>query len=384
MQFRRRRRDDLEIREHPTGSQPARDLAEELALARVVEVMNGETGNDEVELAERTEVVAQIVLQHPHPFVVAKPLARPGEHRRRRVEGDDFGHRRSRLEHERREPAVTAPEIGDSIDAHRQHLGQHRLSREPGASPPTRRRYSCAFPASPQPAPPVPPVVSASIARVLSNLRSGDHPRGDPGATFRLRYCRAVSASDDEALVEFASAKAWAAWLAENHSTSTGVWLKLAKKASGDVTVSYSDALDVALCYGWIDGRKAKLDERAWRQRFSPRTAQSKWSKLNRARVERLVETGAMKPPGLAEVQRAQADGRWKAAYDAASTATVPADLRRELKKHPEAAAFFATLDSRNRYAILYRIQDAKKPETRARRIEKFVAMLEAHEKIHP
>jgi uncharacterized protein YdeI (YjbR/CyaY-like superfamily) len=193
-----------------------------------------------------------------------------------------------------------------------------------------------------------------------------------------------VSASDDEAVVEFASAKAWAAWLAKNHAKSSGVWLKLAKKGSGDVTVSYSDALDVALCFGWIDGRKAKLDERSWRQRFCPRTAQSKWSKLNRIRVERLVETGAMKPAGLAEVQRAQADGRWDAAYDAQSTATVPPDLRRELKKHPEAAAFFDTLEARNRYAILYRIQDAKKPETRARRIEKFVAMLEAHEKIHP
>jgi uncharacterized protein YdeI (YjbR/CyaY-like superfamily) len=193
-----------------------------------------------------------------------------------------------------------------------------------------------------------------------------------------------VSASDDEAVVEFASAKAWAAWLAKNHAKSSGVWLKLAKKGSGDVTVSYSDALDVALCFGWIDGRKAKLDERFWRQRFCPRTAQSKWSKLNRIRVERLVETGAMKPAGLAEVQRAQADGRWDAAYDAQSTATVPPDLRRELKKHPEAAACFDTLEARNRYAILYRIQDAKKSETRARRIEKFVAMLEAHEKIHP
>jgi uncharacterized protein YdeI (YjbR/CyaY-like superfamily) len=193
-----------------------------------------------------------------------------------------------------------------------------------------------------------------------------------------------VSAADEEAAVEFASAKAWAAWLAKNHAKSRGVWLRLAKKGSGDVTVSYSDALDVALCYGWIDGRKAKLDERAWRQRFSPRTAQSKWSKLNRTRVERLVESGAMKPAGQAEVRRAQADGRWDTAYDAQSTATVPPDLRRELKKHPGVAAFFDTLDSRNRYAILYRIQDAKKPETRTRRIEKFVAMCRAQEKIYP
>jgi uncharacterized protein YdeI (YjbR/CyaY-like superfamily) len=193
-----------------------------------------------------------------------------------------------------------------------------------------------------------------------------------------------VSVSDDEAVVEFASAKAWASWLAKNHAKSSGVWLKLAKKGSAAASVSYSDALDVALCYGWIDGRKARLDEDFWRQRFSPRTAQSRWSKLNRDRVERLVASGAMQPAGLAEVQRARSDGRWDAAYDGQSTAAVPPDLRRELRKHPAASAFFDTLDSRNRYAILYRIQDAKKPETRARRIAKFVAMLEAHEKIHP
>ncbi|MDQ1478787.1 MAG: hypothetical protein QOE62_4016 [Actinomycetota bacterium] len=193
-----------------------------------------------------------------------------------------------------------------------------------------------------------------------------------------------MSVSDDEAVVEFASAKAWASWLAKNHAKSSGVWLKLAKKGSAAASVSYSDALDVALCYGWIDGRKARLDEDFWRQRFSPRTAQSRWSKLNRDRVERLVASGAMQPAGLAEVQRAQSDGRWDAAYDGQRTATTPPDLRRELTKHPAASAFFDTLDSRNRYAILYRIQDAKKPETRARRIEKFVAMLEARERIHP
>jgi uncharacterized protein YdeI (YjbR/CyaY-like superfamily) len=193
-----------------------------------------------------------------------------------------------------------------------------------------------------------------------------------------------VSVFDDEAVVEFASPTAWATWLARHHATSRGVWLKLAKKGAAAASVSYSDALDVALCYGWIDGRKARLDERFWRQRFSPRTPQSRWSKLNRDRVERLVASGTMKPAGLAEVRRAQSDGRWDAAYDGQRTAAVPPDLRRELGKHPAASAFFDTLDSRNRYAILYRIQDAKKPETRARRIEKFVTMLEAREKIHP
>jgi uncharacterized protein YdeI (YjbR/CyaY-like superfamily) len=185
-------------------------------------------------------------------------------------------------------------------------------------------------------------------------------------------------------VVAFADAKAWRTWLAKNYASSTGVWLQIAKKGTDVDSVSYSDALDVALCYGWIDGQKAKLDDDAWLQRFCPRTSRSKWSKLNRERVERLTATGKMKGPGVAEVERAKADGRWERAYDAASAATVPADLQRELDGHPVASKFFATLDSRNRYAILYRIQDAKKSETRARRIDKYVAMLDAHEKIHP
>jgi uncharacterized protein YdeI (YjbR/CyaY-like superfamily) len=185
-------------------------------------------------------------------------------------------------------------------------------------------------------------------------------------------------------VVAFADAKAWRTWLAKNYASSTGVWLQIAKKGTDVDSVSYSDALDVALCYGWIDGQKAKLDDDAWLQRFCPRTSRSKWSKLNRERVERLTATGKMKGPGVAEVERAKADGRWERAYDAASAATVPVDLQRELDRHPTASKFFATLDSRNRYAILYRIQDAKKSETRARRIDKYVAMLDAHEKIHP
>ena len=185
-------------------------------------------------------------------------------------------------------------------------------------------------------------------------------------------------------VVTFADAKSWRTWLAKNYASSPGVWLQIAKKGTDVESVSYSDALDVALCYGWIDGQKAKLDDDAWLQRFCPRTSRSKWSKLNRERVERLTATGKMKAPGVAEVERAKADGRWERAYDAASAATVPVDLQRELDRHPTASKFFATLDSRNRYAILYRIQDAKKSETRARRIDKYVAMLDAHEKIHP
>jgi uncharacterized protein YdeI (YjbR/CyaY-like superfamily) len=190
--------------------------------------------------------------------------------------------------------------------------------------------------------------------------------------------------SDPSPIVEFATPEAWAAWLARNHSKSTGVRIRIAKKGSGADSVTYSEALDVALAYGWIDGRKAKIDDRFWLQWFGPRTATSRWSKINRERVARLVAAGEMKPRGLAEVQRAQADGRWDAAYDSPSTATVPDDLAHALAQHPRAARFFETLESRNRYAILYRLQDAKKPETRARRLAQFVAMLEAGEKLHP
>ncbi len=160
--------------------------------------------------------------------------------------------------------------------------------------------------------------------------------------------------------------------------------IKIAKKASGIPTVTHAEALDVALCYGWIDGQRDSFDDQWFLQRFTPRRPRSNWSKVNCAKVERLIEEGRMQPPGLAEVERARADGRWAAAYDAPSTATVPDDLQRALDQSPAAAAFFATLNSQNRYAILYRIQDAKKPETRARRIEKFMAMLEDGTKIYP
>jgi uncharacterized protein YdeI (YjbR/CyaY-like superfamily) len=163
-----------------------------------------------------------------------------------------------------------------------------------------------------------------------------------------------------------------------------GCGLKFAKKNSGIESISHAEALDVALCYGWIDGQAAKFDDNYWLQRFTPRRPRSKWSKINREKVKQLMEKGEMKPAGLQEVERARADGRWDAAYEAQSKATVPDDLQRELEKNDLAREFFATLDSRNRYAILYRIQDAKKPETRARRIEKYVAMLGDHKTIYP
>jgi uncharacterized protein YdeI (YjbR/CyaY-like superfamily) len=188
----------------------------------------------------------------------------------------------------------------------------------------------------------------------------------------------------DLPVVSFASRDAWEAWLEAEHAGASSVWLKFAKKGSGIDSVSHADALEVALCYGWIDSQAAKLDDDYWLQRFTPRRSRSKWSRINRDKATELIANGRMKAAGLREVERAKADGRWDAAYEAQSTAAVPDDLQRELDRNDKARAFFATLDSRNRYAILYRIQDAKKPETRARRIEKYVAMLSRHEGIHP
>jgi uncharacterized protein YdeI (YjbR/CyaY-like superfamily) len=185
-------------------------------------------------------------------------------------------------------------------------------------------------------------------------------------------------------IMPFTSRKVWETWLEKHHTTSAGLWLKIAKKGSGIETISYAEALEVALCYGWIDGQKASFDEDYWLQKFTPRRPRSKWSKINRQKATELIERGEMKPAGLREVEWARSDGRWDAAYDAQSTATVPDDLRGELENNEVAREFFAALDSRNRYAILYQIQDAKRPETRARRIAKYVAMLSEQKKIYP
>ena len=162
------------------------------------------------------------------------------------------------------------------------------------------------------------------------------------------------------------------------------MWLKIAKKGSGIESVTYHQAVEVALCYGWIDGQVRKFDEHHYLQRFTPRRPRSRWSKVNREKVTKLIEGGEMKPAGLREVERARADGRLDAAYDSPSTATVPEDLRRELEKNEGARRFFSELDGRNRYAILYQIQEAKRPETRARRIARYVAMLAEREKPYP
>ena len=182
----------------------------------------------------------------------------------------------------------------------------------------------------------------------------------------------------------FATAAEWEAWLEHNHAQPEGVVIKIAKKDSGVESVRYPEVLESALCFGWIDGRRDALDERHFLQLFTPRRPRSRWSRINRDTVERLTAGGRMRPAGLKEVQRAKADGRWRAAYESQSRSTVPEDLQRELDARPGARAFFATLSSQNRYAILYRLQDAKRPDTRARRLAEFVAMLEAGETIHP
>jgi len=190
---------------------------------------------------------------------------------------------------------------------------------------------------------------------------------------------------DDPEIRPFESAGEWEAWLREHHETVTaGVWIKFARKASGIPTVTYREALQVALRFGWIDGQARGQDESWYLQRFTPRRARSIWSKRNRDFATALIEAGEMEPAGLREVERAKADGRWDAAYDAPSTATVPDDLQAALDANPAATEFFAGLDRQNRYAILHRVQTAKRPETRARRIEKFVAMLAAGERIYP
>ena len=198
----------------------------------------------------------------------------------------------------------------------------------------------------------------------------------------RLWFAEGVA--QDLETVAFESAEAFQEWLGEKHAVSPGIWLKLRKKAPGVVALDYAPAHDVALCYGWIDGQKAALDDEWWLQRFGPRTARSRWSKINRDKVAARIEQGRMRPPGQAEIDRAKADGRWDAAYDSPRTATVPDDLAAALAAEPAAAEFFETLNRTNRFAILYRVQDAKRPETRARRIEKYVTMLAKGEKPHP
>ena len=191
------------------------------------------------------------------------------------------------------------------------------------------------------------------------------------------------SSSAEPPLEEFRTRAAWEKWLEQHHGDEAGVWLKFAKKGTGVTTVTYAEALEVALCYGWIDAQVKRLDETYYLQRFTPRRRRSKWSKINRESATRLIAAGMMRPPGLDEIERAKADGRWDAAYDSPASAAVPEDFERALARNEKAREFFANLSSSNRYAILYRIQDAKRPETRERRIKQLVEMLARGEKFH-
>ena len=190
--------------------------------------------------------------------------------------------------------------------------------------------------------------------------------------------------SNDLPIIPFETPQDWEVWLNEHHATTKGIWLKLAKKETGIPSLSYAEALDVALCYGWIDGQKASFDDQYWLQKFTPRGPRSIWSKVNCNKVTTLLAEGRMQPAGVRQVELAKADGRWDAAYDSQSKITVPDDFQQALDSNQQAKDFFDTLDSSNRYAILFRIHTAKKPETRLVRIQKFIEMLAKNERIHP
>ncbi len=181
----------------------------------------------------------------------------------------------------------------------------------------------------------------------------------------------------------FASQQEWERWIAAHHQEATGLWLKIAKKGAGIPSVSYAEALECALCYGWIDGQKAALDDQFWLQKFTPRRPKSGWSQVNCDKVTALIAAGRMQPAGLRQVELAKQDGRWDAAYSPQSQITVPDDFQRVLAQHPQAEAFFQTLNRVNRYAILRRIQITRTPEARAARIQQYIAMLAKGEKIH-
>ena len=181
----------------------------------------------------------------------------------------------------------------------------------------------------------------------------------------------------------FKTPAAWEKWLAANHAKSSGIWMQIAKKGSGIASVDYQEALDVALCYGWIDGQKRPYDDRTWLQRFTPRGPRSVWSRINTGKAAALIQAGRMQPPGLAAIEAAKANGRWESAYQPWSNPDLPPDLQAALDAKPNAKAFFETLRGPNRYGIIYRVQTAKKPETRARRIAEFIGMLERGETLY-
>jgi uncharacterized protein YdeI (YjbR/CyaY-like superfamily) len=207
-------------------------------------------------------------------------------------------------------------------------------------------------------------------------------PRKAPaGKTARRRPKTTAAALATE---RFATPADWRAWLERHHAASPGIWLQFARKTSGVASVNHAEALETALCFGWIDGQAKGVDATHWLQKFTPRKPNSLWSQINRRKALELIERGLMRPAGLAAIERAKANGRWEAAYHSPRNSAIPPDLQEELGRSPKAAKFFASLDSRNRYAILFRLQTAKTPETRRARLEKFVAMLKRRETLHP
>lgn len=205
-----------------------------------------------------------------------------------------------------------------------------------------------------------------------TDTRGGGRPRADRGELHGLRVQRFTRVAD------------WTTWLEKHHATSRGLWLQLARKHSGVISIAYAEALEVALCYGWIDGQGRRYDDSSWLLKFTPRGARSIWSKRNRQLVRALIKAGRMKPSGLAAITTAKRTGRWQAAYDSPRTAVVPKDLQAALNRVAPAKAFFATLDRKNKYAIFFRLTTAKKADTRARRIQQFVRMLAEHRALYP
>jgi uncharacterized protein YdeI (YjbR/CyaY-like superfamily) len=193
-----------------------------------------------------------------------------------------------------------------------------------------------------------------------------------------------ASKHDGYPILEFENKKSFEKWLAKNHAKEEGVWLKISKSKSGIKSVNHNEALEVALCYGWIDGQRNGLDENYFMQKFTPRRGKSIWSVINKQKVTKLIKEGNMKPAGLAAINEAKKNGRWDSAYESQSAITIPADLQKALDEHPKAKAFFATLNSQNRYSILFRLKQLKREETKKKRIGEYIVMLEKHETIYP
>ena len=198
-----------------------------------------------------------------------------------------------------------------------------------------------------------------------------------------MKKKKAVTGSASGAIRGFKTRKEFAGWLDKNHKTSPALWVRMARKGSGIKSITYAEGVEVALCYGWIDAQKLPESETAWLQRFMPRRPRSIWSKVNREKALTLIANGQMTQAGLMEIERAKTDGRWEAAYDSQAGASVPVDFEKELERHPKAKAFFESISAANRYAITWRLQTAKKAETRAKRMRSFIEMLEKGETLH-